>query len=143
MVTVNTAPVSITVLCKHPKVLSQCLTSFITRAGYNDVAECLCIHKVYTGPSSIDISSKSILYKAILFFYNRFKYYAACLDTVFYCKYRSMLDFRWLNSPFSMLCSGVTPGVWSYQVDELGDGDLADGFLHAAQRLQRGAEAAG
>ena len=30
-----------------------------------------------------------------------------------------------------------------HQVDELGDGDLPDGFLHAAQGVQRRAEAAG
>lgn len=30
-----------------------------------------------------------------------------------------------------------------HQVDQLGDGDLSDGLLHAAQGLQRGAEAAG
>lgn len=31
----------------------------------------------------------------------------------------------------------------SHQVDEFGDGDLSDGFLHAAESLQRGAKAAG
>ena len=31
----------------------------------------------------------------------------------------------------------------SHQVNELGDGDLSDGLLHATQRLQRRAEAAG
>lgn len=31
----------------------------------------------------------------------------------------------------------------SHQVDEFGDGDLSDGFLHAAKSLQRRAKAAG
>lgn len=35
--------------------------------------------------------------------------------------------------------------LWSepYQIDEFGDGDLANGFLHAAQSLQRRSEATG
>ena len=33
--------------------------------------------------------------------------------------------------------------TFPHQVDELGDGDLSDGLLHAAQSLQRGAKAAG
>lgn len=32
---------------------------------------------------------------------------------------------------------------FSHQVDEFGDGDLSDGFLHAAECLQRCAKAAG
>lgn len=32
---------------------------------------------------------------------------------------------------------------FSHQVDEFGDGDLSDGFLHAAKSLQRRAKAAG
>lgn len=32
---------------------------------------------------------------------------------------------------------------FSHQIDEFGDGDLSDGFLHAAESLQRRAKAAG
>lgn len=44
---------------------------------------------------------------------------------------------------FFFLCFTTTRLVFSHQIDEFRDGYLSDGFLHAAQSLQRGTEAAG
>lgn len=41
------------------------------------------------------------------------------------------------------MCFTTTGLAFPHQIDEFRDGYLSDGFLHAAQRLQRGAKAAG
>ena len=71
-----------------------------------------------------------------------FSYKENICKVIFYFNYNICVVFQVSH------LSPIGPGVWvrpqpTHQVDELGDGELADGLLHTAQGLQRGAKAAG
>lgn len=60
-----------------------------------------------------------------ILYFSAIQYWSGCITS------------NWI-SPFQWV-----PAYRTHQVDEFGDGDLSDGFLHAAQSLQRCAKATG